>query len=164
MNYVLVWWPSSGLLQRCLQHSLRPWMKKSKGGAQGCLSEMPRASSSGTLPAEPRAFALLSSHSGEREKLVSPPRPSPRGRPGSPPAPPGHPTSGDRRRQPHLGRLRPAVAGSGSPSPATTPRGKPAIPALPSDTLPWPVRKALGEKDPLPPRAGPAELARGPRT
>lgn len=98
-----------------------------------------------------------------------PPRPSPPGRPRSPTphpraAPPGHPTSGgggDRCRQPHLGKLRPAVARSGSPSPATTCRGKPAIPALPSNSLPRGEGRHRERKTPpLPPRARPA--ARGP--
>lgn len=70
---------------------------------------------------------------------------------------------GDSRRQPHLSRLRPAVARSGSPSPATAHRGKPAIPALPSDiTLPW--RGHWERKTPFPHWRGrrTSHAARGP--
>lgn len=95
--------------------------------AQGlCTSLLPLGRASSRLPADSGRSACF---------LRVPP---PRGDTGPPPAPPVHPTSGDSRRQPHLSGPRPAVAESGSPSPATTHRGKPAIPALPSNnTLPW---------------------------
>lgn len=93
--------------------------------------------------------------------------PPPRDDPGPPPPPadaaraPDLEGGGNRCRQPHLGRLRPAVARSVSPSPATTSRGKPAIPALPSNSLPrGKAGTGRGRTPPLPPRARPA--ARGP--
>lgn len=112
--------------------------------ALGCLSRMPRASPAGTLPAAPRAFALPSSHSGER--VLASPRIAGEARVSSVSLPPGatqvprrlrqctqprgtaadsHTSAGRGRLSPRVGRPLPPRRTAGSPpsplSLATTP-------------------------------------------
>lgn len=166
------WWSSSGLILRCLGAFPKALDGNERGWPRDAFAKLPPGLPWRSTAAAPRAFALPSSHLGERvlaslritgeARLFPAPLP-PRGdtgprRHGRCIQPPGH-----RRRQPHLSRLRPAAAGSGSSSsrPDAAAGSPPSSLSLATPT----AARALGRARPLPSPMGRAgDLARGPRT